>query len=475
METYFFAAVVTEGMLVFFSFITCQLIRFNYIRGVPKWLQRVAKFFLFTFALMGIAVNAAPVGFVLCTWIEPQVLVFNVSYLFNVENVSSTYDKIPSIALRDMTKEQAHSLSDIKVIDNMSKFEVFSKLVIFFLTLSSFLSYILFIGVLVCTYECNRLRKFMRDNQLINDPSQPLQPNKKKPDPLDPFCFDDKDKELMKISTKLYLPESLYFFCLFVLNLLLWIACFVLFSVYHFGKPFYTNEDNKDFKYTLPGIEAFGFAMYMYSLLCTIVSCFVFSKIAYSVTHRCLDLYEDFEKPQEKNKNEVFDWLVKQDDKFTKMAQQTLHCFEFWFTVHWVFYTVTSFLSIALVFDILIKYIQAELNNPSDSAIGFSDIELWLVGLFTLQHCFLFLYPCFKAAAVTVGREKLIKKVNAHTVEGHPLTPNEKQLYIQHLKNKKFGFRISFFCARLRFGFNVAYISIFIGLSGVLLKLTDLF
>ena len=209
----------------------------------------------------------------------------------------------------------------------------------------------------------------------------------------------------------------------------------------------------------------------MYSLLCTIVSCFIFSKVAYSVNYRCLELYKGFINPPD-NIN-TLDWLIQQDDKFTKMAQQTLYWFEIWFTMHWGFYIATSFLSIALVFDILVKYIQAELKTPTDSAIGFSKMELVVVSLFTIQHCFLFLYPCFKAAAVTVSREKLIKKVNAFSAS--KLEHDEKKTYIQHLKDKKFGFRISFFCARLRFGFNVAYISIFIGLSGVLLKLTDLF
>ena len=75
--------------------------------------------------------------------------------------------------------------------------------------------------------------------------------------------------------------------------------------------------------------------------------------------------------------------------------------------------TITSFLSIALFFDMLEMYIKSNFVKPVDTAVGFSGEELAVVGLFTLQHCFLFLYPCFKAAAVTVGREKLIKKVNA--------------------------------------------------------------
>ena len=463
-------------MLIFLSLITFQLIRFNYFKlkdRVPKPIQIILKV-VYIGAFVVILVNAAPVVFVSWTWICPQVVVFNVSYMFKVENVvNSSYDQIPSIALRDMTYEQAHSLSDLKVIDNMSKFEVFSKLVFLFLTLSSCLSYCLFICVLLCTYECNPLRKFMHETQLIDDPEKILllsedssSRNNKESEifSLEPFCIDEE----IDISTKIYLPESIYFIVILVSNLVLWAACVGVFWTAHFEKEHYYEGEGVRLSRCM---EVAGFWMYMYSLLCTIVSCFIFSKVAYSVNYRCLELYKGFIKPPD-NIN-TLDWLIQQDDKFTKMAQQTLYWFEIWFTMHWGFYIATSFLSIALVFDILVKYIQAELKTPTDSAIGFSETELIVVSLFTLQHCFLFLYPCFKAAAVTVSREKLIKKVNAFSAS--KLEHDEKKTYIQHLKDKKFGFRISFFCARLRFGFNVAYISIFIGLSGVLLKLTDLF
>ena len=278
--------------------------------------------------------------------------------------------------------------------------------------------------------------------------------------PLDSFRYDDNDKT----STKIYLPESLYFLLLLFLNIALILSCTSLFPKWHYNQlPYYASN-------VAIWVEFAVFLMYMYSLLCTIVSCFIFSKLAYSVTRRCLDLLEKLEKFQG---NDILHDLTKEDDKFTEMAQATLNMFEYWFTVHWVCYTVTSFLSVALFFDMLTKHMQSKFNKPPDTAIGFSSEELTIVGLFTLQHCFLFLYPCFKAAAVTVGREKLIKKVNAY--QDPKLNPQNKQFLIQYLKNKKFGFRISFFCARLRFGFNVAYISIFIGLLGVLLKLTGVF
>ena len=456
-------------MLVFFSLITFQLLHVSYFettRNLQKkmWIKVPCVLLLIFLVPTLVLVNATPAGFVLYSWLSGSINVFNVTFLFNVENV--TNNKIPTIVLRDLSIKSmdVHSLNDSTVIDNLNQFEPFAKLVITFFTVSSALSFLLFIVALLCTYKCAWLRKCTTRNKDIeqggqNGGGQNGGGDLAKIKPLDSFRDDDD-----KTSTKLDLPESLYFCLLFVLNIALLIVCIVLFVSWHYNKPSYYDSP------VAIGAEGAVFCTYMYSLLCTIVSCFIFSKLAYSVTRRCLDLIQEFKKCQD---NDILALMLEKDDNFTDMAQATLNMFEYWFTVHWVCYTVTSFLSIALFFDMLEMYIKSNFVKPVDTAVGFSYKELVVVGLFTLQHCFLFLYPCFKAAAVTVGREKLIKKVNAW--QDGPLNREDKQFLIQYLKNKKFGFRISFFCARLRFGFNVAYISIFIGLLGVLLKLTNVF
>ena len=395
-------------------------------------------------------VNTAPAVLVMYSWFSRSVTVSNVTYIFNVPKKSD----IPVSS----EGSGVHSLNDSAIIDNLNEYEVYLKLVMVFFTVSSALSFFLFIYALACTYKCAWLRTSWREHIRIKAPEP-------EPNPLDPFQYNDGEHG-ENTSTKISLPESLYFVILFLLNFVLWVACGFMFSYFHFHNSHYTDN-----YYNLSWVEIFGFAMYMYSLLCTIVSCFIFSKIAYSVTHRCLKLYDEFTSHTVSEDDDGLESLIERDLKFTKQAQTTIAYFEFWFTVHWLFYTVTSFLSIALLIDTLQHY----MNSTLRTIIAFNPEELIVIALFTLQHCFLFLYPCFKAAAVTVGREKLIKKVNAHPVNPRHLTRERKQLYIHHLRNTKFGFRISFFCARLRFGFNVAYISIFIGLLGVLLKLTGVF
>ena len=425
-----FAAYVAEYLLILFSLITCQLIKL-----------KIHKIIKLVIALVAILINTVPVVSVFSAWKSPHPIIFNVSNLF----MNRT-----KIAL--LTNSQGNPIENNSEMNNLESFGVFSILVILFLTISSCLSYAMFMCAIGC---CQSLRCRTRDKATDQE-------NK---DTLDPFCMEEDKAE----STKLYLPESLYFTGLLVINFALWLACCCVFWVKVSGKLFYHD--------IWLVVEGFVFVIYMYSLLCTIVSCFIFSKIAYSVTHRCLKLYDEFknhERQDDDKDGDGLERLIEKDDAFTNLGQKTLNRFELWFTVHWACYTITSFLSIVLFLEIVKKNIDPGYTNIPDSASEFLNIELTIAGLFTVQHCFLFLYPCFKAAAVTVSREKLIKKVNSHPLKQHPLTLERKQLYIQYLKNKKFGFRISFFCARLRFGFNIAYISIFIGLLGVLQKFSDL-
>ena len=149
-------------------------------------------------------------------------------------------------------------------------------------------------------------------------------------------------------STTLHLPESLYFILLWILNISLWSAGVGLFVTWHYYKDYYPSN-------LLYGVEVAGFSIYMYSLLCTIASCFIFSKLAYSVSERCLKLGNDIKRVLDSNNVTVdFPSLMEADDYFTQQAQATLNWFEYWFTVHWVFYTVTSYLSITLFLNMLL-------------------------------------------------------------------------------------------------------------------------
>ena len=96
-------------------------------------------------------------------------------------------------------------------------------------------------------------------------------------------------------------------------------------------------------------------------------------------------------------------------------------------------------------------------------------LKLAYVFLFAIEHCILFLYPCFRAASVTTAYTAMIKKVsNDHWVN---ISADNKEKFLNYLKIQDCTFRISVLCAKLSFGFNVAYFSIFVGILGITLKL----
>ena len=484
------------------------------------------------FVLIFILLNTAPAILVMVDWLGSYVCVFNVTYLLNIEMVDNKTNRIPAIALRDVNSlNDVQVIDNMSQSEIFTKLVILLFAISSCLSFNMFILALCCTYKCKWLRKCTQPRE-MKASQLNAEPLEAFYVTKDelctRPNELQLKEFEEQKEQLKKeldglqenqhqlkqhikkqlqkphkiqqplkeqlqellgelkqlpenldqllqrilelleqfeqtTSTTLHLPESLYFILLWILNISLWSTGVGLFVTWHYQKNYY---DHSNLSYD---VEVAGFSIYMYSLFCTIASCFIFSKLAYSVSERCLKLGKSMNAALTSD-NVEFASLMEADDNFTQQAQATLNWFEYWFTVHWVFYTVTSFLSITLFLNMLMRYIQADLNTPPDSAIGFSDKELWVTGIFTLSHCLLFLYPCFKAATVTLSRETMIKKVSKHLQ--NPDRGTIEQIFIQYLKNKKYGFRISFFCARLRFSFNVAYISIFIGLLGVLTKIT---
>ena len=69
-----------------------------------------------------------------------------------------------------------------------------------------------------------------------------------------------------------------------------------------------------------------------------------------------------------------------------------------------------------------------------------------------------------------MARSTLIKHVSK--AEWNNIHLNEKDSFITYLNSQDCSFKISIFCAKLPFGLNMAYISIFIGVFGVILKVS---
>lgn len=159
------------------------------------------------------------------------------------------------------------------------------------------------------------------------------------------------------------------------------------------------------------------------------------------------------------------------DKWYVRRMKGSLDPYGTWFAVHWVLYTLTAFMSITYFAETVLEDLYGFTNKECHSPHNIScNLDLAYIALFMLEHCILFLYPCFRAASVTAARYSLIKRVSKAEWNHIPLL--EKESFCTYLNNYSCSFEISILCAKLPFGFNLAYVSIFFGVFGVILKLS---
>ena len=324
--------------------------------------------------------------------------------------------------------------------------------------------------------------------------------------------FDDSAvNSNIRQSTLLKPMQSFYFSMIYLLNLSLYFGSLAIFLIIIINRVTTDDMTNKS-------IDISGLLFQFLSQFCAIQSCFIFSKVAYAVSNRCHDLLGTFVKTdvsgerenledrgeiveeeevnfcnsqcirellgeafvtdlrrkegddyKEALKKARFAALRKIDDKFITKMKASLDPYGHWFTIHWILYTITTFMSIAFLAETCILYIYSphEVSWLHDRRKRNSFIY---IVLFTLEHSFLFIYPCFRASQITSCRENLIKRFSEHQWNHIPLSV--QSYFIEYLKTQNFGFKIVFLCMKITFGFNLAFVSIFVGGFGVILKLS---
>ena len=159
--------------------------------------------------------------------------------------------------------------------------------------------------------------------------------------------------------------------------------------------------------------------------------------------------------------------LMKADDTFITCATKLLSIFQLWFFVHWVFYIITSFLSIALSIEAILLLIRAT-QHHTQPGVHFSDFEIPLLILVSASNVLMFFYPCFQAASITRARKRyirhLIKKYKDDDQRGI-VDP-----FVKYLKSREFGFRLYIGCTYIPFSLNLAYTSVIIGVFGIVVS-----
>lgn len=363
---------------------------------------------------------------------------------------------------------------------NLTMFDDWQKTVFTTATLSGTVSYLFMIFVLYSQYSvftdcvCDKVKTCTRNfwescgEKPCNETSTGILKS--------PFKDNDND-EASRLSPK----QACYFVMIFTFNAFIYGGNVVLlFVIFQRG----INKRQKGIEIT----DAIGLTSQFVSQLCAIFSCFIFSKVAYSIGSTCVDTLPDlfknvggqehqvlinhgFTVPNDASENPLP--LLKAIAKwYNDMLNRTLKPFGTWFAVHWVLYTLTAFMSISYVAETIILELygteSADKKCHGETKLS-CRLKLAYVFLFAIEHCILFLYPCFRAASVTTAYTSMIKRVSND--EWVHISADIKEKFLNYLKIQDCTFKISILCAKLSFGFNVAYFSIFVGILGVTLKL----
>ena len=253
--------------------------------------------------------------------------------------------------------------------------------------------------------------------------------------------------------------------------------------------------------------------LHLVSQFCAIHSCFIFSKIIYKVTNKLQCLVEDMkhvnscqinddsemvkkldslleeEKDEEKRKelshirsllkstrdDEVnrgcYYWLQKMNQSYVKQVNPMLKLFGYWFIFHWGFFALTTMLLSGFIAQIIIEFIHHFKTVDSFLPYGKADTKttyVLYVVFFTLVDAYLFLYPCFRAAAIGAAHAKFISTISNKQWTNIPLSIQTS--FVQYLISENFAFQVPLFCANIAFGFNWVYVSFFIAILGAYMK-----
>ena len=144
------------------------------------------------------------------------------------------------------------------------------------------------------------------------------------------------------------------------------------------------------------------------------------------------------------NNVNYFQVLKDVDQHYVKLMKQSLEMYCSWF-VHWLCYTVTALLSAAY----LIQHILMDMHGKKSHCQGehylMCRLKLAYNFLFSSSHCILFLYPCFRAASVTVSRYKIIRMISRANWNRVPMEQN--QAFLQYMELEDCSFKVSILCA----------------------------
>ena len=206
-----------------------------------------------------------------------------------IMSANTTHKQLPG--------EDSHSL--LSAQNELEKFEIYARIVLFVTSFSSTTSYVLFLYAFIKLYFwphfkicCGREETQAEQNELqLSDEEEIEKMNDKNIKPLHPFDDSEWSKNIkimendQETSTRLTCKEACSFYGMLGINLSINLAMLVVFIIGQYGMNRHPDEPLKNegrYNHTQK-YEIMAVAIYTYSLFCTLLSCFLFSKLAYGI------------------------------------------------------------------------------------------------------------------------------------------------------------------------------------------------
>jgi hypothetical protein len=443
-------------------------------------------------------------------WLNCPIKYDNICFTIQLHTNNSNF--LPAIVLKDIKHNKSLNLSE-GVLMKLQEFEDFSTFVILSMCLSSFLSYLIFIIGLLKLYikpfliqiKCckkyiieeldKKVSKYCND---IDDTDQenptPATPTVKIPHPFN----DDEPKVTIQMnqidndtSTRLELKETCYFITFLFFNIAIFISMLGIFVHEQYtGAPQAMNSDGdgKNETSVKEQWEQSAIGIYLWSHFSSIISCFIFAKLTYGLEHKCNNIMKYVKDANDNYNqhqiNQYFEnhiqnelvpalkekklqiYLKSRYQDFANVAKNTLQIFQVWFLVHWVFYVITCFMTVGLFIESVLMTLRDRQSHLKDG-IPFQDWEWIFLALLSASNLLMFIYPCLRAAAITQASKRLINRITKESYKFKNLPDGLLEDFVSYLEKRKYTFRLSVCCCSIPFSLNIAYISICIGLFGI--------
>ncbi|KAJ7365453.1 hypothetical protein OS493_005561 [Desmophyllum pertusum] len=224
-----------------------------------------------------------------------------------------------------------------------------------------------------------------------------------------------------------------------------------------FGSCLVINVFWFNFTFTGPLIDQLSISLFIIPEWTILTSCWVFSLM----TNAMKDCVRLCHAEIRNATNRSLDDVIRIHKRLCEQISSTSDSLKPWFVIHWFLLAITVVIYVADLADVVDFFLE----NDNEWRYLYQD------ALVSTVYLYVFVYPSFCAASVTVRCNQMLKELNMTSDEewdtGHPFHSRAQlALFIQYAQYTDCGFR----AGNVTFGTNFAWFSTLVAMCGVGVK-----